>query len=452
MKQKPPEPPDSRILNAYRFGSNPYRFLEGIQARFNDLAAISVPGRAPVVIVTNPTLIHEILSRPDEFKRLPVQDAAALVAEHGLVQTDGDLWRQQRDVTNPAFSGRRARLYADTVGKRTEEVAKEWKAPSIDGEHRNIHREMTALTFSVATEVILGERIDEDRSREFYDWMHTTGEEFEVNLSSLKPQWVPDFPSRDFREVAKGILDLSEEIIERRRESIASGDISMEEPPRDMLSLLLVGERNPNVSYEENQIRDEVAAMLIAGHETTALSLTYSLALLSWHPDIRQKVREEATTVLGEDTPGYHHVSELNFTDNVYREVLRLYPPAWASFREATGDVELGEYTIENESGILLPQWSVHRDARYFENPNEFNPDRWNERNPDDYEPYFPFGSGPHKCVGRQFALSGARLALARLIKEFDIDIPENALDDLSPGVTLRPREGVPGTINWVEN
>jgi len=138
-----------------------------------------------------------------------------------------------------------------------------------------------------------------------------------------------------------------------------------------MLTLLLEAEDDPSVEYAPDQIRDEVATFLIAGHETTALSLTYTLSLLSAHSKFREQIREEARTVLGNSptTPRYEHVSELTDTRRVYDESLRLYPPAWAVFREANAETRLGEYRVGKGSAIIMPQWSIHRDRRYFERP-----------------------------------------------------------------------------------
>jgi cytochrome P450 len=205
------------------------------------------------------------------------------------------------------------------------------------------------------------------------------------------------------------------------------------------------------VELPTNQIRDEVATFLIAGHETTALSLTYTLSLLSWNPETRERVREEAEAVLGDGPPTHDDVADLEYTKRAYREALRLYPPAWAVFRQANGDVDLGEYTIEDGSAVIMPQWSVHRDEHHFEAPNTFDPDRWARRDPNGVEAYFPFSTGPHACIGRGFALSGATLVLARLVRDFDIDVPEDELDDLRITPTLRPIDGVEATITPVE-
>jgi cytochrome P450 len=440
MRQQLPRPPDSGVLNAARFGSDPRRFLEGVQSRFEDLVAVPIPGRGPLVVVTNPRLVHDALSRPSEFPRVEAGGAAAMIAERGLVQSEGDLWRRQRSIMSSAFAGDQVAAYADTVGERAEELAAEWRA---DPGEVNVHAEMTRLTIRVASEILLGEDIGLDAADEFHGWMQTAGREFEFSASTLAPEFL-DPTSEAFKDVAGEIRALGEGIVARRRERLANGEA--DEEPRDMLALLLRAEER-GVEMPSNQIRDEVLTFLIAGHETTALSLTYAWALLSWHPEARERVREEAREVLGGDTPRHEHVRELDYTERAFRETLRLYPAAWAVFRSTNEEVRLGDYAIPPGASVILPQWSIHRDPRYFENPGEFDPDRWLRRKPGNVEAYFPFSSGPHACIGQGFAMSGAPLVLAGLAREFDVVVPEDALSDLRATPTLRPEGAIPGRV-----
>jgi len=305
-----------------------------------------------------------------------------MIAEQGLVQSEGDLWRQQRSLMVPAFAGEQVTAYANTVGERVGELAAEWRA---DPGERNVHAEMTTLTIRVASEILLGN-------------------------------------------------------------DIAEGEGADGEEPKDMLAMLLRAEER-GVEMPPNGIRDEVLTFLIAGHETTALSLTYAWALLSWHPEVRERVREEAREVLGDGTPRHEHVRDLDYTERAFREAIRLYPAAWAVFRSTEEEVRLGDYAIPPGSSVILPQWSIHRDPRYFEDTETFDPDRWARRKPGNVEAYFPFSSGPHACIGQGFALSGATLVLAGLAREFDVEIPEDALSDLRATATLRSAGPVTGDI-----
>jgi len=321
MARDLPNPPESGLVNALRFGDDTFRFIEAMQARFDDAAAVPIPGRAPLVVVTNPELVGDALSRPAEFRRVPASGPAALIATQGLVQSEGDLWEQQRGIMGPAFMGPQVRAYANTVGRRVETLVEEWSTTIGDGESitRNLHGEMTALTVRVASEILLGEDIGLERAEQFHSWMQTAGDEFEFGLDAVTPEWVPTRTDPEFKAAAEGILGLAEELIERRRADLAERDPDDEERPKDMLTMLLLAEDKPDVEYPDNQIRDEVSTFLIAGHETTALSLTYTQCLLSQHPEIREQVRQEANEVIGDETPSYDHVSDPNIRVGCFR-------------------------------------------------------------------------------------------------------------------------------------
>jgi cytochrome P450 len=368
-----------------------------------------------------------------------------MIAERGLVQSEGDLWRQQRSLMSSAFAGEQVTAYANTVGERTDELAAEWRA---DPGEVNVHAEMTKLTIRVASEILLGDDIGHEAAEEFHEWMQTAGREFEFSPSTLAPALFSR-TSGEFEAVAGEIRAMGEDIIARRRESLANGE-GEDREAKDMLALLLRAEER-GVEMPPNQIRDEVLTFLIAGHETTALSLTYAWALLSWHPEVRERVREEAREVLGEETPRYRHVRELDYTQRAFREAIRLYPAAWATFRSTKEEVRLGDYVVPRGASVILPQWSIHRDPRYFEDPKAFDPDRWKRRKPQNVDAYFPFSSGPHSCIGQGFSLSGATLVLGGLAREFDVEIAENALSDLRATPTLRPAGAVPGRIERVD-
>ena len=446
MPSRLPAPPEAGLINGLRFGTDTMRFLDGIQARYGDGISVPIPGRPPLVVLTGPALVGEALERPDDFRRIPAQDAAAMIARNGLVQSEGELWSQQRSVMAPAFGGQQVTAYANTTGERIEARAARW---AERGTHEtNLHREMTSLTVRVASEILLGTDIGTAQADQFHEWMRVAGEEFEFGIDTVLPEWVPMSVSGEFREAAAGIRELSEDLIERRRTSLAEGE---RPESRDMLTMLLRAADDPDVDYPDNQIRDEVATFLIAGHETTALSLTYTLSLLSWHPEARRRVREEAAEVLGDGPLTHDDLTELSYTKRAYREALRLYPPAWAVFRQANGDVELGEYVVEDGSAVIMPFWSIQRDSRHFESPEAFDPDRWTRRDPNAVDAYRPFSSGPHACIGQGFALAGATLVLARIAGAFDVDVPETALEDLRLTPTLCPADGVPATITPIE-
>jgi cytochrome P450 len=427
-----------------RFTRTPLRFLEGIQSRFDDLAALSLPVGPSIVVVTNPALCHEAMDRIDDFVRIPASGAAALIAENGLVQTEGSLWRDQQEVISPGFGAGPLETYVDAVADRVTSLRDDWGAAVDAGDPvRDLHRDMTGVTVRAASRALFGVDIGADGAAEMHTLARKAATEFQISPTTITPEWFPDLPSTEAREVAARLRELGEQIVDTKR---ARRD--PDAPPQDMLDFLLLAEASNDREYPENHLRDQVVSFLIAGHETTALGTTYTQTLLSSHPEVRERVRAEAREVIGDDEPGYEHASDLTYTGKVFTEGLRLYPPAWAVFRRAEGDQSLGGYRLDDGSLLIMPQWSVHRDGRFFENPRQFDPSRWDDRSPGDREAYFAFASGPHSCIGRGFATNGARVALATLVRDFDVEVSGDQLSNLLVTPTLRPGDGIEATLS----
>lgn len=445
-----PTPPGRGITNGLRFATQTFRFLEAIQSRFRDLAAIPLPGRGPLVLITNPQLAQTALGRPADFVRVPASGAARLIAEHGLVQSEGDLWRTQRSRIAPAFAGERVDAYATAVGQHVTALTDRWNETiektnhATAGASRNLHRDMTSVTLRAVSEVLFNHDIGFGTAREFHRWMRIAGDEFEFGLDTVTPTWTPDLVSPAFRDAAAGIIDLAETLINRRQEELTTTI----DPPADMLGRLLTHQNGTPPDPSDKQLRDEVATFLIAGHETTALALTYTHILLATRPAIRDRVRTEAKAVLQTTPPTPRHAPDLEYTGRVFTETLRLYPPAWAVFRRTTTDVRLADYRIPQNAAVVIPLWAIHRDPTYFDNPTAFTPDRWETTDPQSHPAYFPFSTGPHACIGRQFSLTGARLAIATITRDYTIDVASDALDNLQISATLRPTGPVTATIH----
>ncbi|MDS0261248.1 cytochrome P450 [Haloarcula sp. S1CR25-12] len=445
QSQRLPNPPDSGVFNALRFVRSPLRFLSVMQSQYRDGVEVSIPAGPSIVVVTNPDLCHEAMDRIADFSRVPASGAAALIAENGLVQTEGDLWRRQREAIAPGFGGGPLETYVDSVGAQAVRLREEWGDAVTAGQtDRNLHRDMTTVTVRAATQALFGTDIGADGASEMHRLAQGAASEFELSVTTITPEWFPDRPSSDAREVAEGLKRMGEEIIATKRSSGGANDT-----PSDMLDFLLLAEQSGE--YPENHLRDQVVSFLIAGHETTALGTTYTQALLSWHPEVRERVRAEARDVIGDDEPGYEHAEQLTYTGQVITEALRLYPPAWAVIRRAQGDQQLGQYVVSDGSLVIMPQWSVHRDERFFDSPTQFDPSRWDDQSPDERGAYFAFASGPHSCIGRGFATMGARVALATLTRDFDLDVPRDELSDLLVTPTLRPGDGVRATVSPVD-
>lgn len=245
--------------------------------------------------------------------------------------------------------------------------------------------------------------------------------------------------------VKRAVRELDEIVDRIIRQRRAGG-----EDTGDLLSMLMAARDEDGSGMTDRQLRDEILTFLLAGHETTAVSLSWTWYLLSQHPEVEQKLREELTQVLGGRAPRLEDLPRLPYTDKVVKESMRLYPPAWSLARTVTKEVELGGYRLPVGANVVMSQWILHRDPRFFEQPEQFNPGRWTaeaaQRLP--RFAYFPFGGGPRLCIGASFAMMEANLLLAAIAQRFQLRLAPGHSVAALPSITLRPRYGMRMTLS----
>jgi cytochrome P450 len=230
-------------------------------------------------------------------------------------------------------------------------------------------------------------------------------------------------------------------MVERRRQEIDVGD---DDGPMDFLSILL--RARADGEQTNRQLRDEMMTMLLAGHDTTALTMTYTWYLLSKHPEAERRVHAELDEQLDGERPTMADVRELEYTEWVINEAMRLYPPVYTIFRTPKRDFEVGGYTVPEGATIMLPQYAVHRSERYWEDPETFDPERWKPEHRKERPrfAYFPFGGGPRHCIGKHLALLEARLILATTASRYRLEFTGEDPLELLPTLTAHPRNGMP--------
>jgi cytochrome P450 len=316
-----------------------------------------------------------------------------------------------------------------------------WKA----GETRDVHQDMMGVTMNIVGETLFGADVSADTA----DVGHIIGQlmdEFSRILGIAArfqpPAWVPTPTNRRLRASSRKLDALVLRMIAARRarpDGGAAGD--------DLLSLLLRARDEDGTTMTDAQVRDEAVMLFLAGHETTALVLTYALHLLARHPEEQARLGEEIERVLGGRAPALGDLEALTFTDAVIQESMRLYPPAWGIAREAIRDVEIGGFAFRKGAEFVMSPFIVHRDPAIFPEPEAFRPSRWENdllrRLP--RFAYFPFGGGPRVCIGNRFAMMEAKLVLATIIQRFRFEpaAERSAALKLLTSVTLRPEGGV---------
>jgi cytochrome P450 len=387
-----------------------------------------------------------LLSHPDDIERVLVTENRRFTKNYalvflrpllgnGLLLNEGESWLRQRRLIQPAFSKQRIESYAPAMVECTERMLSQWH----EGDEIDIVRAMMELTMAISGRALLGIDIGQ-RFSDITRYLHVVMVDFLARFGSSLPlpRWVPTPGNLRLKHAIRKLDDILQELIDRRRAAGASGT--------DFLSLLLnAKDEVDGRGISDRQIRDEVMTMFLAGHETTANALAWTWYLLGKHPDIQQRVQAEAREVFGGRPPTAADVPKLTFCETVIRESMRLYPPAYLVGRRAIDDITIGDHFIPAGTNVLMSQWIVHRDARWFDDPLTFNPDRWADglagRLPK--YAYFPFGGGPRVCIGNTFAMFEAPLLLAMVAERFTLELITPDPIRMRPAVTLRPAQPI---------
>jgi cytochrome P450 len=395
----------------------------------------------PACFVNRPDYIETVLvTQNNNFVKSKDYRAMRRVLGNGLLLSEGEFWRRQRKLIQPAFHQGRIAAYAEIMVGYTQRMLASWS----DGQALDIHEAMMRLTLGIVAKTLF----DADVSREAEDVdaaLSILMGKFlrQAGLALLLPTWVP-LPTSRLLKRAVGRLDkVIYGIIEQRR---ASGQMS-----GDLLSVFLQAHDDEGVGMTDRQLHDEIMTLFLAGHETTANVLSWTWFLLGQNPEVEEKLTKELGRVLGGRVPTLADLPRLVYTDTVLRESMRLYPPVWVIGRRALAPFRLGEYELPADTNVLISQLIMHRDARYFPEPLRFDPDRWSANDPRGASlprfAYFPFGGGPRVCVGAGFGMMEAVLLLATIAQQFRIQIAPGQKVEVQPTVTLRPRNGIPVTL-----
>jgi cytochrome P450 len=392
----------------------------------------------PVYILFHPQHVEQILlGKGGNFVKGMTSRANPELFGNGLLTSDGDFWRRQRKLSNPAFHRESIQRYAEITTEEAARMLATWKT----GETRNVHNDMMNVTLRIVLRSLFGADLDEsirviepalDAIMASSSGFHSIA--FYLGLPT-------PMRARHFRAVDE-INRVVYSLIARGREKLKSGEIT---GAKDLLTLLLTARDDDGNSMSDQQLRDEVITLLLAGHETTALNLSWSWYLLAQHPEAEAKLHAELARVLGDRPPCAADLPNLQYTDQVVRETLRLYPPAWRIFRRTEDALTVGEYTLPPGSNIVLSQWVTHRDPRWFPEPGRFDPDRWSAAAAAKLPrfAYFPFGGGPRVCIGAGFAMMEATLLLATIAHCFRLRLAANQRVQPLASITLRPKNGI---------
>jgi cytochrome P450 len=387
-------------------------------------------------LLNHPDLIEQVLVTQNRnfIKHFITRLLQRLLGE-GLLNSEGDVWLRQRRLAQPAFQRSRIDAYGSVMVEYTQRMLHGWR----DGERRDVHAEFMRLALEIVAKTLLNADAAGGEAPTVAQALEVLIEDFRYRWGSVfpVPVWLPTPGNRRCKRARQNLEALIYKYIKQAR---AGG-----EDRGDLLSMLLQVRDEDGSGMTDQQLRDQVMTLFLAGHETTANALSWTWYLLAGHPHVEAKLAEELQAVLGGRLPTVSDLPRLKYTEYIVNESMRLYPPVFAFGREALADCEIGGYRIPAGATIVMSQWVMHRHPRYFEQPEEFNPSRWENgllQRLSKYV-YFPFGGGPRICIGNTFALLEASLVLATVAQKYRFTLCPEPPVVAAPAVTLRPKHGI---------
>lgn len=442
----PPGPPGMPFFgHVFRAWKDPLALMTSGHRAHGDVTAFYF-GPLRYFLVNDPDAVHRVLlENRDNYTKSRNYRGLKLVLGEGLLTSEGEFWRRQRKLAQPAFHRESLERFARAMSRITREHLDAWKARP-EGTVVDIHREMTALTFRIVGHTLCHTELGDETSE--------LGEAITVCMKHANdyaeaivrvPPWVPTYENLRFKRALSKLDAMIRRIIEERRAAVARRG-SDEAREHDLLQMLMDATDDAGVEHmTDQQLRDELLTLVLAGHETTANALSFAFHLLSRHPDVARRAADEARTVLAGGELTMDRLKELAFVGRVFDEALRLYPPAWIFERQAIGDDELAGFRVPSGTIVGIAPWTLHRNPKLWENPEGFDPDRFlpERRQSQSRYAYLPFGGGPRVCIGNQFALMEAKIILAHVLAEHRLDLVPGERLELDPGITLRPRGGL---------
>jgi cytochrome P450 len=436
-KSGPPGPKGAPLLGSLPDFRRDIRLalLEGWR-EYGDIVEFNVAG--PGYLIVHPDYIQQVLRDEGTFPHAPFLRARwAKIVGGGLVTSKGTFWERQRRLANPSFHQDRIIEFGQIMTETTSEMLDEWQKAADSGQPIEVRDEMMRLTITILSKAMF--------SADIWGKTDQIGRDVGVLLTHASnrlfspvdpPEWIPIPAHRRFLNAQRSFDNLIYEIIAERRK----------EPRNDLLSMFLQArDAETGEAMDDIQVRDEVRTMFIAGHETTATSLGWTWYLLSAYPEVAAKLRAELAEVLGGRTPTANDLPKLPYLWRVIQESLRLYPPIWMYLRTSLTDEEIGGHWIQAGKNICVSPYITHRHPEFYENPEGFDPSRFEPEKTKNWHrfQFFPFGGGPRKCIGNNFAITEMQLVVATAAQRFELELVPAHPVDIQAGLSLRPREGL---------
>jgi len=447
-RKVPPFPTEKHWLlgSAYLLKEHPMKAITAFQAKYGDIFSLSLPF-AKIIVAAKPEYAkYVLLENNKNYRKSLAYEMLAVLLGNGLLTSEGEFWKKQRKLIQPAFHKQKLAALTAMMVARTEETVERFKTYSQKSEYVDMLPEMTELTLDIISKSIFSSGISRQKAMEVGTHITRLNEYAVDKLNNpfrLPASFPTPFNIRE-RKSMQALDDVIYGVINERRKEGVSKD--------DLLSMLLdAKEEDTGQGMDNKQLRDEVMTIFIAGNETSSNALSWMFYLLSQHPEEEQKMLAEINEKLDAGTAlTFENLMQFNYVRMVIEESMRLYPPAWAIGRRNIADDELDGYFVEKGTNVLMPLFLFHRSEKYWDEPMAFRPERFapEKRNSIDRFVYMPFGGGPRLCIGNHFAMLEMQIILILLYRHFKFTLKPGFVVEEDPLITLRPKSGVPVKIS----
>ncbi|MFC7080499.1 cytochrome P450 [Halorussus caseinilyticus] len=423
--QTPPGPSGLPLVGSMpKYGLNPFEYRKEWAEEYGDIVYVDGGLGRDGYILSSPELFEKVLVEDDEKYQRPREFRE--VFREGIGASEGEFWRQQREMIQPAFYPQRIKSYAEEMKTATEELIEGWS----DGETLDIEAEMKALTLDVFARTAFG--IDDVADYPAIKEACEAISDKTAASNQVFPSWFPTPANRRYEKTQEKLNDTLDRIIRERAD----------EDDDTLLSVMIDAEADDGHQMSTETLRNEMITLMFAGHETTALALTYAFHLLSNNENEREQFFAEVDEVVGDEGITPTNVRNLDYTNKIIKETLRLRAPGHTVFRQPQEPVTINGYEISDGAAIFLPIWLLHHDEQYYDDPMAFRPERWDgtlERELPKYA-YAPFGAGPHRCIGERFGKMELRIMLPTIAREFELDYVGEEPLEFEAGLAAEPK------------
>jgi cytochrome P450 len=436
-----------RLRNVIRYARDPFDYFERVLGEYGPIVLSESFGFQFYIITSPADIEHVLIRNAKNYSKDFFLRSWKRVFGEGLLTSEGEHWRRERRMVQPSFHRERLRRYGELMIERTLETFDRWaigREGDADGRVIRVDREMMALTLDIVVRALFGTKLAPGVEREVAEALDCCVRYFAFT-SQPAGYYLAKLPLPLTARYRAGVARLDRIIAAILEERLAAGDPSADRGPdshEDLLSTLIAARDEDGSRLGRRQIRDELITLFLAGHDTTALALTYSLHLLARHPEIQARARAHVRAVRGDGPLQVAHLEELTQVRQIVQEALRLYPPAWVIAREAQRDDSLSGYAVPAGADVVIPIRAIHRKADVFPEPDRFRPERWTEEFQKQLPrtAYLPFGYGPRMCIGAGFAMMEAQLILAAALDRFAVSVDSPAELRCEPSITAKPK------------